>query len=54
VPNVKQVASLLGVSERHVYRMADGGLMPRPLMLGNVNRWLKAVIEDWLAAGAIP
>ncbi len=52
--NVKQVASLLGVSVRHVYRMADGGLMPRPLKLGGLNRWHRATIETWLADGAKP
>ncbi len=54
VLNVKQVAALLNVSPRHVYRMADGGLMPRPLKLGGLNRWPKATREQWLSAGARP
>jgi excisionase family DNA binding protein len=54
VLNVKQVAALLGVSVRHVYRLADGGLMPRPLKLGGLNRRHKAAIETWLADGAQP
>ncbi len=28
--DVVAVAALLGVSTRHVYRLADGGRMPRP------------------------
>lgn len=52
--NVKQVAAMLGVSERHVYRMADGGLMPRPVKLGGLNRWSRKQIEDWFEAGARP
>ena len=52
--NVKQVASLLCVSERQVYRMTDRGLMPRPLKLGALNRWPKANLEAWLADGAKP
>ena len=51
---VDDVAKLLNVSTRHVYRMADGGLMPRPLKLGNLNRWMKLDLEAWLAAGAKP
>jgi excisionase family DNA binding protein len=51
---VDGVATLLDVSSRHVYRMADGGLMPRPLKLGNLNRWLRTEIEEWLAGGAKP
>ena len=52
--NVKQVAALLGVSARHIYRMADGGLMPRPFKLGGLNRWHRPAIEAWLADGAKP
>jgi excisionase family DNA binding protein len=52
VLNVKQVASVLNVSVRHVYRMADGGLMPKPLKLGGLNRWHRRAIDEWLAGGA--
>ena len=52
--NVKQVASLLCVSERQVYRMADGGLMPRPLKLGGLNRWPRLSVEAWVNDGAKP
>jgi excisionase family DNA binding protein len=52
--NVKQVAAMLGVSVRHVYRMTDGGLMPRPIKLGGLNRWSRKEIEDWFQAGARP
>ena len=52
VLNVKQVAALLNVSPRHVYRMVDGGLMPRPLKLGGLNRWPQSTLEQWLADGA--
>lgn len=54
VLNVKQVASLLAVSSRHIYRMADAGLMPRPLKLGSLNRWPKTQIDEWIKAGAKP
>jgi predicted DNA-binding transcriptional regulator AlpA len=50
--NVNDVSKLLCCSPRHVYRLCDGGLMPRPLKLGGLNRWPKAAIEKWLAEGA--
>jgi excisionase family DNA binding protein len=49
---VNDVAKLLACSSRHVYRLCDGGLMPRPLKLGALNRWPKPDIENWLNDGA--
>jgi predicted DNA-binding transcriptional regulator AlpA len=49
--DVVGVASLLGVSARHIYRLADGGRMPRPLKLGGANRWDRAVLLSWIADG---
>ena len=49
--DVRAVAALLGVSTRHVYRLADGGRMPRPLKLGGARRWDRAAIEGWIASG---
>lgn len=49
---VRQVASLLGCSSRHVHRLTDRGAMPRPTKLGSVLvRWRRADIEEWIAAG---
>jgi prophage regulatory protein len=52
--NVDAVAQLLGVSARHVYRLADGGRMPRPLKLGGARRWDRLAIEEWIASGCSP
>jgi len=49
--DVRQVAQLLGCSGRHVYRMSDSGRMPRPAKLGNLVRWNRTEIEDWISAG---
>ncbi len=49
--DVRQVAALLGVSTRTVYRLADSGLMPRPVRLGALVRWPRAAVEEWIAAG---
>lgn len=49
--DVDRVAGMLGVSSRQVYRLADGGRMPRPLRLGGAVRWDRQTIENWIAAG---
>jgi excisionase family DNA binding protein len=47
----KRVAQVLGVSVRHVHRLADAGRMPRPLKLGGSRRWDRATLDAWIAAG---
>ena len=50
--DVKDVALLLGgCSTRHVYRLADAGLMPRPVRLGHLVRWRRAELKSWIDAG---
>jgi excisionase family DNA binding protein len=50
--DVKSVAALLGgCSVRHIYRLADAGRMPRPIKLGTLVRWNRALLSEWLAAG---
>ena len=52
--DVSQVAQILGCSMRHVYRLADGGRMPRPVKLGALVRWSRDSILDWIARGCPP
>ena len=48
--NVTEVANLLGISPRHVWRMADAGTFPRPLKVGmKLRRWPRSSVESWLA-----
>ena len=49
--DVGGVASLLRCSKRHIFRMADGGKMPRPIRLGRLLRFNKAAIERWISEG---
>ncbi len=49
--DVQGVADILRCSTRHVYRLADGGRMPRPFKIGALNRWDRAVIARWIAGG---
>jgi len=48
---VQEVADLLHCSARTVYRLADGGRMPRPVRLGALVRWHRATINEWIDAG---
>jgi prophage regulatory protein len=48
---VDVVASMMEVSSRHVYRLADAGKMPRPVKLGGAVRWDRQAIESWIANG---
>ena len=44
-----EVAGLLGCSVRHVWRMADSGLIPRPITLGaRLKKWPRSHIDRWL------
>jgi excisionase family DNA binding protein len=47
---VKDVAHLLGVSEKTVREWKAKGDMPVPFELGGVIRWERAEILDWLAS----
>jgi prophage regulatory protein len=49
--DVRAVAGLLGVSGRHVYRLADSGRMPRPMKLGGAVRWDRDEIRRWIDEG---
>ncbi len=49
--SVQAVAAMLGCSARHIWRMSDGGKMPRPVKLGALCRWRRASILEWLDAG---
>lgn len=49
--NVKDVAEMLGLSERTVYRLADAGNMPRPVKLGAAVRWRKKELDTWIEDG---
>jgi excisionase family DNA binding protein len=55
--DVQQVAEILGISTRTVRRLADRGVMPRPVKLGALLRWPAETgdpmtgIHDWITAG---
>ena len=48
---VKEVAEMLGLSERTVYRLADMGKMPRPVKIGAAVRWRRNELDQWIEDG---
>jgi predicted DNA-binding transcriptional regulator AlpA len=49
---VDLVAALLGVSERHIWRLNDRNAIVAPLRLGAVRRWRLGDLRQWLRDGA--
>ncbi|MFO0939809.1 MAG: helix-turn-helix domain-containing protein [Pirellulales bacterium] len=47
--SVDKVAALLDCCERHVYRLADSGRMPKPIKLGASTKWKLSEIREWIA-----
>ena len=47
--DVREVARIIGVSRRTVFRMMDAGEIPQPIRLSTRTMfWLPEVIENWL------
>ena len=48
----KQVAELLGISERHLHKLNSSGRLPRPVRLGRSVRWCREELASWVRAGS--
>jgi predicted DNA-binding transcriptional regulator AlpA len=44
-----QVAAMLQVSVRNLWRLRSRKQMPQPLRVGNSVRWIRTEIENWIA-----
>ncbi len=51
---VKDVAAFLTCATRTVYRMKDGGKIPRPKKIGGLVRWDAAALNLWREQGCKP
>lgn len=47
----KQLAIMLSVSKRTLYRLRCAGQLPSPLRIGGVVRWRLDEIINWIEAG---
>lgn len=50
----RQVAELLNVGCRHIYRMRSSGQIPLAIKLGGSVRWNKREMLDWIQEGCPP
>ena len=46
-----EVAELLGISARHVWKLHASGQLPQPVRLGRSVRWNRVELVRWLEAG---
>jgi excisionase family DNA binding protein len=49
---VQEVAALLDVSVRTVWRKSTEGALPRPISIGRSKRWRRREIEAFVAAAS--
>ena len=48
---VEQVAKLLQVSPRSVWRLRSAGEIPEPVKIGGTVRWIADELRHWIANG---
>jgi prophage regulatory protein len=49
--SARDLAAMLNVSLRQVWRLNSAGKLPRPIRLGGSVRWNRAEIQQWFEAG---
>lgn len=49
--NAKELARILSVSERTLYRLKSTGELPLPIVLGGSVRWRLSEIRHWIDQG---
>ncbi len=47
----RELADMLDVSLRQVWRLNSAGKLPKPIRLGGSVRWNRQEIMDWFGAG---
>lgn len=49
--NARELAKMLSVSERTLYRLKSAGELPAPVVLGGSVRWRLSEIHKWIVDG---
>lgn len=49
--SARELAAMVNVSLRQVWRLNSAGKLPRPIRLGGSVRWNRQEIMDWFEAG---
>ncbi|MCD8139199.1 MAG: helix-turn-helix domain-containing protein [Planctomycetaceae bacterium] len=52
--DAKEAAALCGLSRSAWYKQVASGKIPRPLKIGNIARWRRDELEEWIASGCPP
>ncbi|MCI0331943.1 MAG: helix-turn-helix domain-containing protein [Planctomycetes bacterium] len=52
--SASDVANLLSVSTRTLWRLLSSGRLPQPVAVGGSKRWRREEIVAWVAAGCPP
>ena len=47
----EEVAAMLGVSERTLWRLLSAGKVPKPVHFGRSTRWRAAEVAEWINRG---
>lgn len=51
---VEELAAMLRLSKRSVWRLRSAGALPEPYRIGGLVRWRRADIDAWIAGGCVP
>lgn len=51
---VEELARMIGVSERTLWRLVSSGRVPAPVRIGRSTRWRLAEIREWIDRGCQP
>jgi excisionase family DNA binding protein len=49
--NADEVAAMLGISERTLWRLLSAGKVPKPVRFGRSTRWRLADVNEWIEEG---
>lgn len=49
--NAEELARLMQVSERTLWRLLSGGKLPQPVRIGRNTRWRLDVVSEWIQKG---
>lgn len=52
--SAKEVASMLAISLRTLWRLLSARKFPKPIRIGGSPRWRKSVLMSWIDAGCPP
>ena len=49
--NAEELAQMLDVSERTLWRLLSGGKVPQPVRIGRNTRWRLTEVAEWIEKG---